>query len=99
MSSRDRATKIVNAAIEEVNQLRAKNRKINPETETVLMGNSGVLDSLGLVNLMVAVEEIAEDEYDISLTLGQESSVAAQQKIFASVGSLIDHIASMIEEG
>ena len=95
----EKAASIVNAAIEEVNRLRPKSKRIGDDEHTKLFGRSGSLDSLGLVNLIVAIEEIAEDNYNASLTLGRETSLSAQEEVFATVGSLTAYVARLLDEG
>ena len=94
----EKAKAIVFAAIDEINQLRPRNQLVEKAESTPLFGEKGVLDSLGLVNLIVAVEEVAEDEHDISLTLGQESTVAAQRKTFETIETLIEQVAKLLDE-
>jgi acyl carrier protein len=93
----ENARQIVFDAINQVNALRKKNAQIPKDETARLGGQNGVLDSLGLVNLIVAVEESAEDLLGEELILGQDSSVM-QQGAFATVGTLIQRVDTLLEE-
>jgi acyl carrier protein len=75
-----------------------KNNNI-PDVEitqnTPLIGSSRILDSIGLVNLIVDVETAFLDE-DIELSLASESAMSARISPFRSVGSLCGFIAKQI---
>jgi acyl carrier protein len=43
--------------------------RIEKSRETVLFGKGGGLDSLGLVNLIIAIEQNIEDEFDVNITI------------------------------
>ncbi|MDP8208362.1 MAG: hypothetical protein P9L92_16975 [Candidatus Electryonea clarkiae] len=97
-SSRNRAKEVIDAAIDEVNQLRPVKQRISKSPETILIGKSGALDSLGLINLLVAIEEKAEDLFDVELSLGLEASMEEQQSTFSNINNLTDYIAKVLEE-
>jgi D-alanine--poly(phosphoribitol) ligase subunit 2 len=65
--------------------------------DTPLFGRDGVLDSLGLVALVVAVEQAIEDEYGVSLTLADERALSERKSPFATVGALAAYAARLIE--
>ena len=66
--------------------------------ETRLFGGNSKLDSLGLVNLIVAVEQNIEDEFDITITLADERSMSQKHSPFRTVGSLVDYIEMLLKE-
>jgi acyl carrier protein len=63
--------------------------------DTPLIGSGRILDSLGLVNLMVDIETAFLDE-DIEITLTSESAMSARISPFRSVGSLCNFIAKQL---
>ena len=71
---------------------------IEKSPKTVLFGNEGVLDSLGLVNLVIAIEQNIEDEYGISLALADERAMSQKHSPFRTIGSLVDYIEILLEE-
>lgn len=64
---------------------------------TVLFGRGGLFDSLGLVTLIVDIEQKL-DELGISITLGDERAVSQKQSPFRTVQSLTDYISELVNE-
>ena len=72
-----------------------------PETvngDTVLVGKDAVLDSLGVVSLIVEVEQRVEAEHGVSVTLANDKAMSARNSPFRTIGVLTDHLVSMIAE-
>lgn len=66
--------------------------------DTVLFGKEGALDSMGLVTLVIAVEQAIEDKYDQSVSLADEKAMSQERSPYRSVASLAEYAASQIEE-
>jgi acyl carrier protein len=66
--------------------------------DTRLIGRKGVLDSMGLVTLIVDVEQRLEEEYDLVVVLADERAMSQKHSPFRSVGSLADYICQLVEE-
>ena len=49
-------------SVEEINKNLDEDQQLELSTETVLLGKDGNIDSITLVNLIVAIEESIEDE-------------------------------------
>ena len=64
--------KIVYDSIDELNQQLDDDNKLKKSLDTKLFGGSSKLDSLGLINLIVNIEQNIEDEFDLSLTIADE---------------------------
>lgn len=65
---------------------------------TRLVGRGAVLDSLGLVTLIVDLEQRIEDEFGASLTLANERAMSQVNSPFRSVGSLAEHVHGLLLE-
>ena len=63
-----------------------------------LIGRQAVLDSLGLVTLIVDLEQRLEEEYGVSLILVDEHAMSQRRSPFRTVQSLTDYICRLIEE-
>jgi acyl carrier protein len=63
--------------------------------ELTLLGPGSALDSLGLVTLIVDVEQRLADEYDVSITLASENAMSRRQSPFRTVGTLADYITEL----
>jgi acyl carrier protein len=65
--------------------------------DTRLIGRKGVLDSMGLVTLVVDVEQRLEEEHDVVVIIADERAMSQKHSPFRSVGSLADYIVRLIE--
>jgi acyl carrier protein len=65
---------------------------------TVLVGADAVLDSLGVVQLIVEVEQRVEQGHDISVTLANDKAMSARNSPFRTVGVLTDHVVATAQE-
>ena len=64
----------------------------------VLFGAHGPFDSIGLVSLVVIVEERVEDRYGVSISLADERAMSQERSPFRSVGALAQYAYGLIEE-
>ncbi|MCX5900395.1 MAG: acyl carrier protein [Proteobacteria bacterium] len=76
MSIENQVDQILFAAIEEINQQLPSNQTIKAEKSTMLFGKDGVLDSLTLVNLIVAAEQKVQETLNIAITLADERAMS-----------------------
>jgi acyl carrier protein len=60
--------------------------------ETVLVGNDAVLDSLGVVQLIVEIEQRVEQNHGVSVTLANDKAMSARNSPFRTVRVLTDHV-------
>lgn len=88
---------IVEAVIDELNELKSEEEKIQFSEQTLLYGQSSPLDSVDLVNLLLAIEEQLEDEHDISFTIANEKAMSMRNSPFKTVSTLIDYLMSEFE--
>ena len=90
--------KIVYRAVDEVNaQLPARHR-LTHSADAPLFGSGGPLDSLGLVNLIVAVEQAIEDQLGISIVLADERAMSQRSSPFRTARSLAEYVRGRLEE-
>lgn len=66
--------------------------------ETVLVGADPVLDSLGVVQLIVEVEQRVEQRHGVSVTLANDKAMSQKNSPFRSVGVLADHVITTAQE-
>ena len=92
------AFRLVCRAIDQLNLELPPERRVEPAPEAPLFGRGGPLDSLGLVNLVVAVEQLAEDELSVSVTLADERALSRRSSPFRTVGSLANYLRERVEE-
>jgi acyl carrier protein len=82
-------------ALEEVNEHLPNHWKIEKSTQTLLTGESSRLDSLTIVNLIVAIEQRIEEKYGVMINLAS-SEAFSDQNPFRDVGTLAEHISSLM---
>jgi acyl carrier protein len=85
---------IIYQAIDDVNF--QNDLAIKKEPETKLFGSQGTIDSLGLVNLIVSVEEGVNTEFETSITLADEKAMSQKNSPFKSIQSLADYIYELL---
>lgn len=91
-------TELVFAAVDEVNQQLRKAQRLEKSPDTVLSGAAAKLDSLGLLNLIVQVEQQVEQRCQVSVTLADDAALAMENSPFATLGTLIAYLQSVLEK-
>lgn len=96
MGENPKVFEAIYGAIDEINLRLPREQQLEKSPNTALYGMAGKLDSLGLVQLMVAVEERVVVEFGRSITLADERAMAQDRNPFTSVESLAAYIETMI---
>ena len=87
---------IVFYAIEEANKQLAAKNKVEPSLYLELIGPNRKFDSLGLVNVIVAIEEQIEIKYNKFISILGEDNNSSNNSPLKSVKSLIEYLAREI---
>lgn len=91
--------KILSIIYDEMNSLLEKdNVQGEMNEETGIYGSSGRLDSMGLVSLLVAVEQAVEDEFDIEIAIANARAMSQKNSPFKTVGSLADYVTELVKD-
>src|SRR5262245_27967804 len=90
--NRDTVLEEIYSAIRRTNELRAPDAQIPCTPETVLYGAEGNLDSLGLVSLLMDVEEGIGARTGTPLVLTDEHAMSQRRNPFRTIGSLADYV-------
>ena len=98
MSENIRIRSAIYSALEELNQMSPPDQHIPAEEDAKLAGVGGRLDSLGLVNLIVLVEQKLEEQMCASISLMDGDLADGNISRFESVGSLTAYVTSLIEQ-
>lgn len=93
--TRKKIQKLIFDALVMVNHARDENEKIPITAETALLGNDGYLDSMGLVGLLIDVEESLQNE-GIRISLSDERAMSEKNSPFRNVPALTDYIVNLI---
>jgi acyl carrier protein len=92
-------TREIYQAIGRINELRDPDHRITCTEETVLYGSGGALDSLGLVSLILDVEQAVNERSGASLVLADAQAMAQRHNPFRDVRSLADYVVSRLRAG
>jgi len=84
------------AAVTDLNRQLPPERRIALARETPLYGPGGHLDSLGLINLIVGVEQHVEQDLSASVVLTDSETLSKAESLLATIGTLADHIESLL---
>ena len=98
MVSRDKIIQTIFAVIDELKQQVPVIQQLDKSVDTVLFGQAGQLDSLGLVNLIVATEQKIEEEFGVAMTLADEKALSHESSPFRTIGTLADYISLLLEK-
>lgn len=98
MTIEETIEQLVYDSVEDANTELPKEKRLRKATDTVLFGGSCDLDSLGLVTLLVVIEQRIEDELGISITLADERAMSQKYSPFRTIGTLNDYIVMLIQE-
>lgn len=95
---KERIYNVVIKSIQEFNETSNNNIGIEKGIDTALFGESGVLDSLGLVNLIVKIEEDLADEFNTTIIITSEKAMSRKTSPFLTIGTLIDYIEEILSD-
>ena len=93
---KDKIKEVIFQAIDNVNALLDEDGKIEKSLNADLLSQSTKLDSLGLVNLILAIEEIIQDDFGVAVTLASSMAMSSSSSPFRSIQILIDHIDTIL---
>jgi acyl carrier protein len=83
--------------IDEFNRTLPPEKRLMKAPDTILAGKNG-LDSLGLVNLIVATEQRIQDDFGIPISLADERAMSQEKSPFSTVDTLVNYIALLLKE-
>jgi D-alanine--poly(phosphoribitol) ligase subunit 2 len=89
---------IVKLISEAVKDFAVSPDNIAVDEHTHLLGSSGVLDSMGLVNVVLDVEQQVNDFLGLNIVLANERAMSQKQSPFRTIGTLADYVLFCIQE-
>lgn len=93
MSDQKDIAGIIDGCIEELNQQLPEEAKLVRSSTSILVGEGGTLDSLGLITLLVNVEQALAEKCGISVSLLDELMAEhAGEHPFHTVASLLEWV-------
>ncbi len=95
---REKIVKIILDALKQVYEDQNVTFQLDISSNIKLFGSEASLDSLGLINLIVAVEQNIEDVFETEITLADERAMSQKDSPFKTIESLTDYIEILLEE-
>ena len=91
-------TKVLYDVIDKLNRQLPPDRQLDKNNNTILTGENGSLDSLGLINFIVVLEQGIEDTFRKTITLTDEQLLADTNGPFHTLGSLTEYLAEKLRD-
>jgi acyl carrier protein len=98
MTAKDKVLSAIFEIIDDLNPQLPEEMQLAKTPDTVLFGSGGKLDSLGLVNLVVAVEQKMQSEFDQPISITDERAMSQKNSPFRTVQTLAEYISTLLEE-
>ena len=98
MTERDKILKSIYDAVDEVNEQLPEGQALEKSPDTVLLGESGKLESIDLVNILVATEENVEEAFGVPISITDERAVSEEKSPFTTIETLCNFISNLLIE-
>lgn len=82
-------------AVAEMNLTLPAEQQISSDPDSVLYGEGGVLDSLGLVNFVMSAEQHIGDETGLDVVLASEAAMSRRRSPYRSLRSLAEYASEL----
>jgi acyl carrier protein len=91
-------TDVILKALAELNQMLPPEKQIPVAPQVVLSDDGGHLDSLGLVNLILAVEKDVAERFGVQISLSDEKAMTQEDSPFRNAKVLTEYVSRLIDE-
>lgn len=88
----------VNSAVDDLNEILDPDERLGKSPDVALIGKDARLDSLGLVNLIVLVEEKIQQGFGVGITLVDERAMSQSKSPFRTLGSLAEFVEEQLKD-
>jgi acyl carrier protein len=88
---------LIYTAVDQVNSQISRGPKIAKDPETSLLAANSGIDSLTLVNLVVALEQVVFDKYGKTVVIADESVFSSPNNPFRTLRTLADHLDTLLK--
>ena len=88
----------VDRVLGELNQMLPAGQRLENSADTVLVGEGTALDSLGLVNLVVLLEQEIADAMGVQIALSEDPELISEDGPCRTLGSLTEHLSSRLKD-
>ena len=98
MAENERILKAVYSAIDELNAQLPPGVSVEKTLDGPLYGESGKLESLDFVTLVMEVEEKIKAEFGVDITIADEHLLSKKESPFSTVRTLIEYLGEVLKE-
>jgi hypothetical protein len=89
---------LVFEAIDGLNRTLPADERLEKRADLSLFAKGGKLDSLGIVDLLMIVEQCLADKMGVTVSLLSDQTASDGANPFATVASLVDYVALLIDQ-
>lgn len=90
--------KALQNAVAEINLSLPADRQISSDPDAVLFGDGSALDSVGLVNVVMAAEQHLADQSGTDIVLASEAAMSRKRSPYRTLGRLAEFAAEVLAE-
>ena len=98
MADKNKILQSIYAVVAETNEDQPAGGKLDASPDTQLFGAKGKLDSMGLVNFVVAVEQRINDDFAAAISVTDEKAMSQRNSPFRTIGTLADYLAELLKD-
>ncbi len=98
MSVDHKVVDAIGSAVDDLNEILDPDERLGKSPDVALIGQDARLDSLGLVNLIVLVEEKIQEQFGVGITLVDERAMSLSKSPFRTLGSLAEFVEEQLNE-
>jgi acyl carrier protein len=98
MTHKEKITEIVFASFDIVNDSLPAEKHLKKSLDTVVFGEVSVLDSLGVVNFITALEDKIQNSFGVEILLIDDEKFDEPLAVFNTAHSLVDHIDDLLSK-
>ena len=98
MAKHEEITRMLFNVIDELNELRPAEEHLEKSLAAPLTGDSGRLDSAGLINLIVLTEQKTAEELGRPILLTDDRTMSQVKEVFGTLGTLAEYIQRLLSE-
>jgi acyl carrier protein len=88
---------IIHNVIDELNRQLPPRHQVDKDSRVILIGDGGVLDSLGLTNFIVEIDQMVEERFGININLA-EDIMSEDTPPFDTLESLYRYLLAKLRE-
>jgi len=98
MTANQQVVDAINSAVDDLNEVLNHEEQLAKSSDVALIGQDASLDSLGLVNLIVLVEEKIQQQFGVGITLVDERAMSQSKSPFRTLGTLAEFVQEQLAD-